>query len=78
MAKIRCSNCEKGIKRLKNKNTTFEEREECAATGEDIDGEEYYKERICKEFTPRLEYMPQFKGYYEKFIDLLGHINIKL
>lgn len=65
MAKIRCSNCEKGIERLIGKSVAYTERDDCATTGKDISGDGYYKERKCDEFLPRIEYSQQFRTVFD-------------
>jgi hypothetical protein len=66
MAKIRCSNCEKSVERLIGKNVAYTERDDCAATGKDISGEEYFTERECDEFLPKIEYSQQFRTAFDK------------
>lgn len=79
MAKIRCSNCEKGIKRLNKNDINYVPEDRCVATGEDITGKVYTQERkSCEEFMPKLEYMPQYKSYYNYFIELIDKIKIRI
>ena len=65
MAKIRCSNCEKGVK-LRESNGIIVEEDTCKATGESISGKDYYQERKCEEFLSRIEYSKQFRTLFEK------------
>lgn len=65
MAKIRCSNCEKSILCREN-NGVMVENDSCKATGENISGTLYFKERSCDEFLPRIEYSQQFRTAFDK------------
>jgi hypothetical protein len=75
MAKIRCSNCEKAIKKRIQDGTILIENE-CNATGEFISSgtrsrpktDPYYQPRKCDEFLPRLEYSQQFRTIFDQVI----------
>lgn len=70
MAKIRCSNCEKSVQeRLKTGKVNISKI--CNATGEKINGNDYYKVRKCSEFFARTEYADQFGNTLDKAMEMI-------